>query len=226
MAAQSPENGPDLVIEDEAGRFVPVADETGLAGREARPRRRCIATRSSGPTEGLIRFVLAPDGTVVPDLKRRLPGRGAWVAARADKVREAARRNLFARAFKASAKPAPDLAEQVDRLLAERALGALSLANKAGRVVTGFAKVEAAVKGGEVVALVHAADAAEDGVRKLTAAARAAERPIETIRLFSGEQLDLALGRTNVVHAALTAGDVSRLALERSRALAHYRAVD
>jgi predicted RNA-binding protein YlxR (DUF448 family) len=165
--------------------------------------------------------VLAPDGAVVPDLKRRLPGRGAWVAARAAAVREAARRNLFARAFRKPARPAPDLAEQVDRLMEARALEALALANKAGRVVTGFAKVEAALRGEDVAALIHAAEAAEDGVRKLAAKAPAR---VETIRLFTGEQLDLALGRTNVVHAALIAGDISRLALERAAALARYRA--
>jgi predicted RNA-binding protein YlxR (DUF448 family) len=208
----------------------PILDEEArqptLAGDEPGPRRRCLATRISGPPEGLIRFVLAPDGTVVPDLKRRLPGRGAWVTARAAEVREAARRNLFARAFRKAAKPAPDLAEQVDRLLEDRALEALSLANKAGQVVAGFAKVDGAVKSGHVVALVHAAEAAEDGVRKLAAVAKAMGRPVETIRLFSGEQLDLALGRPNVVHAALIAGDVSRLALERAAALARYRAVE
>ncbi len=136
-------------------------------------------------------------------------------------MREAARRNLFARAFRKPARPAQDLAEQVDRLLEARALEALALANKAGRVVAGFAKVEAALQAGSVAALIHAAEAAEDGMRKLAAKAPG---PVETIRLFRGEQLDLALGRTNVVHAALIAGDISRLALERAAALARYRA--
>ena len=192
-----------------------------LRDEEVGPERRCLTTRASGPTDGLIRFVLAPDGAVVPDLKRRLPGRGAWVTARAAEVREAARRNLFARAFRKPAKPAADLAEQVDRLLEARALEALALANKAGRIVAGFAKVEAALATGSVAALIHAAEAAEDGMRKLAAKAPG---PVETIRLFGGEQLDLALGRTNVVHAALIAGDISRLALERAAALARYRA--
>ena len=192
-----------------------------LLDEEVGPKRRCLTTRASGPSDGLIRFVLAPDGAVVPDLKRRLPGRGAWVTARAAEVREAARRNLFARAFRKPAKPAADLAEQVDRLLEARALEALALANKAGRVVAGFAKVEAALATGSVAALIHAAEAAEDGMRKLAAKAPG---PVETIRLFGGEQLDLALGRTNVVHAALIAGDISRLALERAAALARYRA--
>ena len=196
-------------------------DHADLLRDEDVPKRRCLTTRASGPVDGLIRFVLAPDGAVVPDLKRRLPGRGAWVAARAAAVREAARRNLFARAFRKPARPAPDLAEQVDRLMEARALEALALANKAGRVVTGFAKVEAALRGEDVAALIHAAEAAEDGVRKLAAKAPAR---VETIRLFTGEQLDLALGRTNVVHAVLIAGDISRLALERAAALARYRA--
>jgi len=104
--------------------------------------RRCALTRMRLPKEDLIRFVLAPSGEIVPDLKERLPGRGVWVTADRGLVAEAAKRNVFARALKAQAKVPAGLADQVDRLLADAALGALALANKAGEVVFGTAKVE------------------------------------------------------------------------------------
>lgn len=186
------------------------------------PERRCIVTRRSGAADGLIRFVLAPDGTVVPDLARRLPGRGAWVTAQAWAVAEAARRSVFSRALKTEARPPADLAGLVGRLLRARALQGLSLARKAGAVVTGMAKVDATLRAGRVAALVHASEAGEDGVRRLAALARGLDMAPCTLRVFAGEELDLALGRANVIHAALTAGDATRMAIERACALERY----
>src|SRR5690554_4553621 len=102
--------------------------------------RTCIVTRQAGEPEGLLRFVAGPDMSVVPDLKRRLPGRGCWVTADRTHVEEAARKNLFARAFKAPVKPPADLGAMVDRLFAQSVLGSLGLARKAGQVVLGAAK--------------------------------------------------------------------------------------
>jgi predicted RNA-binding protein YlxR (DUF448 family) len=118
--------------------------------------RRCAVTRKSRPKDELLRFVLAPDGTVVPDLKERLPGRGVWLTAAHDSVTEAAKRNVFARALKAEVKVPEGFAANVDRLVADAALGAFALANKAGEVVFGSAKVEEAIAKGQVLALVHA----------------------------------------------------------------------
>jgi len=134
--------------------------------------RACALTRARRPKDELIRFVLGPDGTVVPDLKEKLPGRGVWLTAAHDTVTDAAKRNVFARALKAEAKAPEGLAAQVDRLLAEAALSALSLANKAGEAVFGHAKVEEAIARGRVLALIHAKEAADDGCRKLDGKAR------------------------------------------------------
>jgi predicted RNA-binding protein YlxR (DUF448 family) len=136
----------------------------------AATERLCIATRQVRPVGALIRFVVGPDGAVVPDLKRRLPGRGVWVTARRHVVAEAVRRRAFCRAFKAEVKVPPALPDALEQLLEQSALNALSIAHKAGLVVQGFAKVEAAIAAAPVTALVRARDAGADGGRKLMAA--------------------------------------------------------
>jgi len=188
--------------------------------------RTCIVTREALPSERLIRFVAAPDGAVVADLRRKLPGRGVWVTADATHVGAAERKRLFARGLGEEAKVEPGLAERVAGLLREAALSALSLARKAGTLVTGFAKVESALGEGKVVGVIHAAEAGGDGIAKLDAAARrrlgvaAADLPV--IRIFPSRDLDLAFGRSNVIHAALLAGPASANALKRVRALAEF----
>ena len=190
--------------------------------------RTCIVTRRALPVDRLIRFVVAPDGLVVPDLRRRLPGRGVWVTAAAQHVRTAERKRLLIKAFGGGAVVAPGLAERVERLIASAAVGALSLARKAGTLIGGFAKVEAALAGDPVVGLIHATEAADDGVARLARAARRrfGEQPPVVIRCFAGAQLDLAFGRTNVIHAALLAGPASDNGLARIRDLLRYRGVD
>jgi len=187
--------------------------------------RRCAVSRERLPKADLIRFVLGPDGDIVPDLKERLPGRGVWVTADRDKVAEAAKRNVFARSLKAQVKVPVDLADRVDRLLAESALGSLALANKAGAAVFGAAKVEEAIAKGRVAALIHARDAAEDGCRKLDgkyrANAKATPRP--AIRAFSSDELDLASGRSNVIHAAVIQGGAATKFLAGASRVERYR---
>lgn len=170
--------------------------------------RRCAVTRKSRPKDELLRFVLAPDGTVVPDLKERLPGRGVWLTAAQDCVAEAEKRNAFARSLHENVKVPEGFAGIVDRLLADAALGALALANKAGEAVFGAAKVEEAIAKGKVFALVHAREAAEDGCRKLDGKfhGMAGETALQAVKAFSSDELGLASGRTNVIHAALIQG--------------------
>jgi hypothetical protein len=134
----------------------------------------------------------------------------------------ALRTNAFARAFQGQA-AAVGLLERTERMLEKAALGALSLANKAGQAITGTARIEAALAAREVAVLVHASDAAKDGVRKLDRAAAAARRMPAVINAFRGEELDLALGRPNVVHAALLAHPASAGFLLRCQRLEHWR---
>ena len=195
---------------------------------EAVNDRKCIVTGRSGDADGLIRFVAGPDGMVVPDLKRVLPGRGCWVTATRDHVERAAARNHFARALRGKVTVPADLAALVDRLIADRASGAVLMARKAGDAVSGAARVDSALRAGRVVALVHAVEAAPDGVRKLDQARRATVHlggPDATVfQLLSAEQLGLAFGGGNAIHAAVLDGQAGHAALRRLRALRDYRA--
>jgi hypothetical protein len=189
--------------------------------------RSCALTRQVMPVSDMIRFVVGPDGAVVPDVKRKLPGRGLWIAGTRAAVSEAVKRNVFARGFKRQVRTAPELAAETEQLLERSALDALAIAGKAGQVIAGASKVAEALERDDVLALIHAADAAEDGRRKLDAALHRTTRepPRETVivETFSGSQLDLALNRPNVVHAALLAGPGSETFLARLRRLERFR---
>ena len=187
--------------------------------------RLCAATGEVKPIGEMIRFVLGPDATAVPDLKRRLPGRGIWITATRQALRSAIARKAFARAFKRDVRLAPDLVETTERLIERAALDALAICHKAGKLAIGFANADAALARARVVALLNAAEAAPDGTRKLTAALhrRADAAGIAVIDAFTSAQLDLALGRSNVIHAALLAGPESETFLARTARLDYFR---
>ncbi len=197
--------------------------EVDLGERE----RSCVVTRVVREEAELIRFVAAPDGTLVADLALRLPGRGVWVTCSRAYVEEAVQKGAFSRGLKQQVRPPEALAGQVEALLGRRALEALSIANKAGEVVTGFFKLESALEKGQIVALLHAQEAANDGRDKLDRRFRAAkpEAPAP-IGLFSIEELSLALGRPNVVHAGLKGGGASRKLLREVRRLGLYKGLE
>ena len=187
--------------------------------------RSCAVTRRVLPESELIRFVAAPDGSVVADLKAKLPGRGVWVGLHRSSVAEAVRKKVFARALKAEVRAASDLAEQVAARLKEAALGRLGLARKAGAAVAGFAKVEAAVARDGLAALLTAADAAEDGRRKMEQAVHRRSRgdaPIPHFRCFQAAELGLAMGRPNVIHAAVLQSPAGRSFVEAANRLQRY----
>ena len=189
--------------------------------------RTCIVTRRQAGPDELIRFVVGPDRAVVPDLKRNLPGRGCWVTADREHVDKAAKKGLFGRAFKAQVTVPADLGGMVDLLLARAALGALGLARKAGALALGATKVEASVRSGAALLVLHATEASADGLRKIAQARRATAHAggpeIRAYKLFSEQELGLALGGTNVIHAAVLAGDAGRSAEKRMVALDRYR---
>lgn len=200
--------------------------EKPVAERHA-PLRTCVVTREQKPPEELIRFVEGPDGQIVPDLARRLPGRGVWVTAERNAVAEAVKRKAFARSLKRQVSVPSDLPETVERLLVKRAMDALSLANKAGLVITGFTRIDAAIASGKVAAVLHGREAAADGVDKLNrrfqAACRQSGKPAPIIQELTVEQMSLALGRSNVVHAALSAGGGTTNFLNEVGRVTRYR---
>jgi len=185
--------------------------------------RTCVVTGEKGPPEAMLRFALSPDGVVTPDIRRKLPGRGVWTRLDKATVARAAAKGAFARGFRKPVRPSPDLADVVDGLLAADALQFLALVNKSGVCVAGAAKVESAVRGGRVAAVIHASDARPDGVEKLDRLARSSGQANVTINLFESSQLDLALGRSNVIHAALHAGRASAAFLAKFARLTAYR---
>ncbi len=191
------------------------------------PLRLCAVSRVQKPPEELIRFVAGPDGKIVPDLARRLPGRGVWVDATREAVAEAVRRKAFAKSLKQNVSVPADLPDLVERLLQKRLAEAISLANKAGLLVAGFAKVEELIEAGQAVALIHAADAAADGVGKLDRKFKALRGPNDTpatiVRELAGAELSLAMGRPNVIHAAAAEGGASQRLIEEARRLGRYR---
>jgi uncharacterized protein len=205
-------------------REIETAIELDRGPRAQERERLCAATRTVQPVSALIRFVVGPNGEAVPDLKSKLPGRGLWVTGTRAAVAEAVKRKAFTRGFKKDVRLPPDFLDRTDRLLEQAALDALAMAGKAGLVVTGFTKAEAALERDKTVALLHAADAAADGVRKLDAAAhRRPDGPPPVIGCLTSAQLDLALNRPNVVHAALLAGPASETFLARCRRLERFR---
>lgn len=194
--------------------------------------RMCAVSREVRPIDELIRFVVSPEGQLVPDLKRKLPGRGMWVTASRRVVAEAVRRHQFSKAFKRELRISPTLPADIEALLVRSVTEALGIAAKARQIVAGFGKVESALKEGTVEVLIHASDGAADGIRKLDTLAgqndgnRGVRPPIPVVTALKSAELDLALTRSNVIHAALLAGPASKTFLSRSQMLVRYRMAD
>jgi predicted RNA-binding protein YlxR (DUF448 family) len=196
------------------------ADERG-------PLRRCIVTRSELPPDDLIRFVADPSGLIVPDLARKLPGRGVWVTGERSAIEAAIKGGAFAKSLKRQVKASPDLPEAIDALFVKRLLNAVSLANKAGLVHTGAEKVEKLLDAGRAVALLHGSDGTAEGRRKLdrkfTAIQRDKGQPTPVVDWLTIEELSLAMGRSNVVHAGLIQGGATKRLLSEAERLRRYR---
>lgn len=169
--------------------------------------RMCALSRERRADDDLLRFVLDPEGRVTPDIRRKLPGRGVWLTANRTTVTEGVKRKVFAKGFKTAASADADLAEQVAQQLQRAALQSLAMANKAGQAASGFAKVDQMLASAEAQVLIHAVDSSNDGCLKLDrkhrAVCAAKAKAALIVRAFSTDELSVALGRDNVVHAAL-----------------------
>ena len=182
--------------------------------------RMCIVTREVMDEARLIRFVRGPDGAVVPDINRKLPGRGVWVGLSKARVAEAVKRRAFGRGLGEVA-AGTDLPEQVGGLLRKAALSYISLAKKAGEAVAGAAKVEEMVASGRARLVIHAREAAQNGRQKIDTLSGSS---VETLGLFTSSELDLAFGRTNVIHAAVARGGLAEKLLQAARRVEAYEA--
>lgn len=180
--------------------------------------RRCLASGESRPKEELIRFVLGPDGAVVPDLAERLPGRGLWLTARRDIVDAACAKRLFAKAARRPARAPADLGARVDALLLRRCLDTLGLARRSGQVAVGSEKARAALKAGKAAVLVAAAEATG------RARMRALAPNLPLVDLFGGTELGAALGREHLAYAAVLPGRLAQGLVREAARLAGFRA--
>lgn len=180
--------------------------------------RKCIASGQLLEKDKLLRFVAAPGIGVVPDFKKRLPGKGVYVANSKTLLQKAIAGNLFAKALKQKVNPAPKLEGMVENLLRQSALQSVSLARKAGCLVTGMDKVSEALKKGKVAFLLEALDAGADGQEKIERLAG----DLEIFRLFTTEELDKALDKVNTVHAAFLKGDMSKMVSHEFGKLADF----
>jgi len=189
--------------------------------------RHGVVTRQLHDKANLIRFCASPDGVIVPDLKGTLPGRGVWVELSRAMVEQAIRRKLFARSLKCEVRVPDDLADQVELALVDSALGSLAIARRGGGVVTGASQVDAAVRAGKVAMVLHAAQAAEDGKRKIAQAIFAAKKrgfgDVVAATIFDESQLARAFGGNHVIHAAIMKGLAGAGVLEKLRRLTVYR---
>ncbi len=195
----------------------------GFAKATSERERRDLVSGEVIDEHRLIRFVAAPDGSVAPDLARKLPGRGMWVLADRASVEAAVKKNLFSRAAKMKLNPSATLADTVESLLFRRCLEQLGLARREGVLISGFEKAAAAIRSGRAAWIVEAADGSSDGRGKILALARAQQRPPRVCGAFSAEDLGLALGLENAIHAVLLAGGRADRWTEEVDRLAGFR---
>ncbi len=191
----------------------------GRAKDRDEPERRCIATGERAPKGGLVRFVVGPDGAIVPDIEGRLPGRGLWVAADRAAIDRAARKGLFARAAKAPVTVPADLADLVEALLAQRVVALISLARKAGAAVSGLGKTKDWLVSGTAAVLVQASD----GSPREKARLRPPGGPDSLIGCLTAGELGLSFGRDRAIHGALAAGGLTERIVGEAARLAGLR---
>lgn len=177
-------------------------------------RRKCIVSGEVCPREEMIRFVVGPEAKIYPDLGQKLPGRGIWVKAARSEIEKAVQKGLFSRGAKMKVSADADLADQVETLLHQRLIQAVALSRKAGRALCGLEKVKSALISGEADVLLQASDGSERGKSAL----RPPNGEESWIQALSSDELGLAFGRDNVIHAAiLSGGFTDRVLFEANR---------
>lgn len=191
----------------------------GRQKTRSEPERRCIATGESQPKAGLIRFVVGPDATVLPDIAGKLPGRGIWVSADRAALEKAAAGGLFSRVAKQQVNVPDGLVTLVEEALVRRVTELLSLARKAGQAVTGYEKVKGWVETGQAHVVLQAIDGSERGKTKL----RAPDRRQGKIEALNASELGLAFGRESAIHAALSAGGLTSRIVDEAQRLSGVR---
>ena len=184
------------------------------------PERRCIATGEVRPKAEMIRFVVGPEDTLVPDLLGKLPGRGIWVSPTRTALEKAVKKGLFARAARRPVKVEEALVDKVEAGMADRLIHFIALARKAGRAVAGFEKVKGWLASGEAAVLLQASDGSARGKSKL----RPPGDQETLIEVLNADELGLAFGRENVIHGALATGGLTQRVVDEAAKLQGLRA--
>jgi len=193
-----------------------------MAAREESSERRCIVSGEARAKDALIRFVAGPDGTVVPDVAERLPGRGVWVSADRASLEKAVKTGAFSRALKTSVKAPDDLIARVASLLASRVLDYVGLARRSGKAAVGFMTVDKWLREGRVALLFAASDGAQGGAGKLKALAP----DLPVLEMFASDELGAAFGRAHAVHAAIAGGPLADAIRREADRLAGFRTIE
>ncbi|AXI44658.1 hypothetical protein C1J03_00605 [Sulfitobacter sp. SK012] len=186
--------------------------------REDGPVRKCIATGEAQPTHGLVRFVVGPEGQVVPDILAKLPGRGIWVSADRAALELAVKKGLFSRSAKQPVKVPEDLVDEVEKQLARRVVDLISMQRKAGKAVAGYEKVKGWLQMEEAEVLVQAVDGSGRGKSKLSTPHYG-----HYIGWLTADELGLAFGRQTVIHGALASGGLTQRVVEEANRLKGVR---
>ncbi|MEW9920571.1 RNA-binding protein [Marimonas sp. MJW-29] len=182
------------------------------------PERKCIATGEVQPKHGLIRFVVGPEGQIVPDILGKLPGRGIYVAADRDALELAVKKKLFSRAAKTQVTVPEGLVDEVERQLARRVVDLISLQRKGGKAVAGYEKVKSWLQTEEVEVLIQASDGSGRGKSKLSTPHYG-----HYIGWLTADELGLAFGRQTVIHGALASGGLTLRVVEEAQRLKGVR---
>ena len=214
--AKRPQKGLDYRVALRRARRASATSGDEGASADPRPavgNRTCLVTRVSGPRQDLLRFVVSPQGILVPDVRGSLPGRGLWLTPRRDTVEHAVRKEVFVRAARTKVKIPQDLADRVDQVLKDHCLGFLGFARRAGLVVNGFEKVQSCLRQGEVAVLLHAAGHGSDGCRQMAGFVRSMVGASEGLgsgpsvfSLLDDGDLGRCVGRDYAVHVAVLYG--------------------
>ena len=192
----------------------------GARDEAEEPERKCIVSGESQPKGGLIRFVVGPDNSVVPDVAGKLPGRGMYVAADREAIEKAARKNLFSRAAKAQVTVPEGLTDLVEALVLRRVIDSLSMARKAGQAVMGLEKVKEWLVNGKARVLIQASDGSEREKSRLRAPAGG------YVGCLTAGEMGLAFGRDRAIHAALATGGLGQRVVEEAARLDGLRHLD
>jgi predicted RNA-binding protein YlxR (DUF448 family) len=192
-------------------------EETGRRG--APLTRRCIVSNQCKPVAEMVRFVVGPDNTVVPDITGRLPGRGIWLSADRNSIKTACARSLFNRAARRSVHIDAAVAEQVEGLLARQCIDLLGLARRAGQAVSGYEKTRGWLRNRTAALLLAARDGAVDGREKL----RRIARDLPIVAVLDASELGIVFDRERAVHVAVAAGGLAEKLERTAKRLSGFR---